>query len=108
MNQAHGLSSRTLQSLRDALSRFPEVEKATLFGSRAKGTHKTGSDIDLALSGADLDWRVLGRIYTELDNSTSPYQFSLVHLDERTDPEVAGHIRRVGIPIYERVAAEAR
>lgn len=107
MTRDHGLSTRTLNCIREVLARFPQVEKAVLFGSRAKGTHHRGSDIDLALSGPDLDWRTLGGIYTALDDSALPYQFSLVLSDERTDADVTAHIQRVGIPVYERAGVAA-
>jgi predicted nucleotidyltransferase len=84
------------------LAHFPEVGKATLFGSRAKGTAKEGSDIDLALYGEGLDWRVLGRIEDELDDLLLPYTFSLLHHDTRTDSEVAEHSVRAGVPFYQR------
>jgi methylase of polypeptide subunit release factors len=61
-----------------------------------------GSDIDLALYGEGLDWRVLGRIEDELDDLLLPYNFSLLRHDSRTDPEVAAHIARVGFPFYHR------
>lgn len=102
---SHGLSNATLEKVRTVLERFPEVERAVLFGSRAKGTHKPGSDIDLALEGTALDWRIAGRIYEALDDLLLPYSFSLIVHDQATDPEVAAHIARVGIPIFERQLA---
>ncbi|HQL22777.1 MAG TPA: nucleotidyltransferase domain-containing protein [Opitutaceae bacterium] len=102
---SHGLSTATLEKLRTVLERFPEVERAVLFGSRAKGSHKPGSDIDLALEGTALDWRIVGRIYGALDDLMLPYTFSLIVHDQATDPEVAAHIARVGIPIFERQLA---
>lgn len=98
----HGLGRQTMERIRDVLERFPEVTKAILFGSRAKGTARPGSDIDLALYGEGLDWRVLGRIEDELDDLLLPYTFSLIHHDTRTDAEVAAHIARVGLPFYQR------
>lgn len=85
---------------------LPEL-RAVLFGSRAKGTHKAGSDIDLALVGEHLDWRTIGRIYDALDDLLLPFRFSLVHYGAATDPEVSGHIARVGITLFERAAARA-
>ena len=70
--------------------------------SRAKGTYKPGSDIDLSLEGAALDWRVVGRMYDALDDLLLPYKFSLIVHDKALDPEVAAHIARVGIPLFER------
>jgi predicted nucleotidyltransferase len=98
----HGLSRQTVERIQDVLAHHPEVVRAVLFGSRAKGTARLGSDIDLALYGEGLDWRVLGRIEDELDDLLLPYGFSLLHHDTRTDCEVAAHIARVGIPFYQR------
>jgi predicted nucleotidyltransferase len=105
----HGISEATVSAIVGTLSRFPGVERAVLFGSRAKRTHKPGSDIDLALSGSTLDWRTVGKIYDALDDLMLPYRFSLIVHDRSTDTEVAAHIARVGVPLFERetVAAEA-
>lgn len=101
MSASHGIPALTLEQIATALARFPNVEQAILFGSRAKGTHRRGSDIDLALVGTGLDWRTIGKIDTALDDLPTPYGFSLVVFDERLDPDVTAHIRRVGIPIFE-------
>jgi predicted nucleotidyltransferase len=107
MSASHGLTTRTVARIASVLARFPEVEKALLFGSRAKGTHRRGSDIDLALVGDHLNWRKLGQIDNALDDLLLPYRFSLVEFSGKTDPEVAAHIRRVGQAFYERTAVSA-
>jgi len=106
MNPRHGLSAETIQKIAEVLLRCTAVDRAVLFGSRAKGTQKTGSDIDLALVGHELDWRTVGKIYDRLDDLLLPYRFSLVVYDANTDAEVAAHIRRVGIPVFERPAVQ--
>ena len=106
MNSRHGLTEKTVTQIDGVLARFPQVEKAILFGSRAKATHKPGSDIDLALVGGALDWRTIGKIDDALDDLLLPYQFSLIVYDGKTDPEVAAHIQRVGISFYERTMAK--
>jgi len=100
MNPPHGVKQPILDRINEVLARFPGVEQAILFGSRAKGTAKRGSDIDLALIGSELDWRLVGKIYDALDDLLLPYRFSLIIYDAGTDPEVAAHIRRVGLPIF--------
>ena len=102
MNARHGLTGGTMERIAGVLAQFPEVEKAVLFGSRAKGTYKPGSDIDLSLIGAALDWRTVGRIYDALDDLLLPYRFSLMLFDRSIDPDVAAHIDRVGIPVFQR------
>jgi predicted nucleotidyltransferase len=102
MNPRHVLPQNVVDRITEVLARFPNVERAILFGSRAKGTNRPGSDIDLALVGADLDWRILGKIYDAIDDLLLPYRFSLVIYDDGTDPEVAAHVQRVGIPVFQR------
>jgi predicted nucleotidyltransferase len=103
----HGLPVSAVEKITTVLARFPEVDRVVLFGSRAKGTHKPGSDIDLALVGEHLDWRTIGRIYDALDDLLLPFRFSLVVYGAATDPDVAGHIVRVGISLFERETTRA-
>ena len=100
----HGLSQEVINRISEVLAGFENIDQAILFGSRAKGTQKPGSDIDLALAGSALNWRVLGKIADTLDDLLLPYRFSLVVYNDKTDPEVAAHIRRVGIPLFNRRA----
>jgi predicted nucleotidyltransferase len=102
VNLRHGLSEETVAQIAQVLARFHGVERALLFGSRAKGTYRHGSDIDLALVGTSIDWRTVGKIHDALDDMLLPHRFSLIVYDQRTDPEVAAHIVRVGIPLFER------
>lgn len=102
MTDTHGLSTATLEQIFQILSRFPKVESAILFGSRAKGVHRRGSDIDLALVGSDLDLRELGRIADAFYESSLPYEFSLIQYNADTDPSVAAHVKRVGKVLYAR------
>jgi uncharacterized protein len=102
MNPKHGLSEKTVEAVRHVFLQHPEIDRAILFGSRAKGTFKPGSDIDLALLGRNLTQKTLNRLYEKLDDLPIPYQFSLILWDKITDPDVVAHIERVGIVFYEK------
>ncbi|MCX7840681.1 MAG: nucleotidyltransferase domain-containing protein [Anaerolineae bacterium] len=103
MTQRFGLEETTIQKICAVLARYPQVKKAILYGSRAKGNYKNGSDIDLALCvDADLTLQRLQQIMNELDNLLLPYTIDLSIFDYITDPDVLDHIRRVGITFYER------
>ena len=102
MKTIHGLNEKTTDAIHLVFARHPEVKSATLFGSRAKGNFKHGSDIDLALSGPDLKKEVVDRIEQELDDLPTPYRFSLALFNAITDPEVLAHIERVGLVFYEK------
>ena len=103
----HGLSEQTISAIRGVLTAFPQVEKAVLYGSRAKGTFKTGSDIDLTLFGGELTDRILSRIYWALDDLLLPYKIDLSRFQDLRHPGLIDHIQRVGLPIYESTAAVA-
>lgn len=98
----HGLSEVTVAKIHGVLARHPEVERAVLYGSRAKGNFKPGSDIDLTLIGQGLDERIRSRIDEELDDLLLPYEIDLSLFSHLTHPELIDHIRRVGVCFYER------
>lgn len=52
--QQYGLSEINGKRIMDVFSRFSEVQEAVLFGSRAKGNYRQGSDIDIAVKGTFL------------------------------------------------------
>jgi len=99
---AHGLPDATLAFIRGILDGCPRVEKAILYGSRAKGDHKPGSDIDLALVGRGLDFDDLSRIAGAFDESSIPYQVDVLLWDSVTDPSLRDHIERVGVVLFAR------
>jgi len=97
----YGLSELTIQKICAVFGRYPQVEKAILYGSRAKGTHKNGSDIDLTLcGGSDLTLHTLCRIRDALDDLLLPYAIDVSIFHDIGDPDVVAHIRRVGVPLY--------
>ena len=96
----YGLSFQTIQAIQSVLAKFPQVEKAILYGSRAKGNYRTGSDIDLTLSGKDLDTALLLRIETELDDLLLPYTIDLSLFRHIENPDLVAHIDRVGVNFY--------
>ena len=99
----YGLPPSTIRGICAVLSRYPQVERALLYGSRAKGNYKTGSDIDLTLcGGADLTLNVLYRILDDLDELLLPYTIDLSIFGDIGDPDVVEHIQRVGVLFYER------
>lgn len=97
----HGLPEVTVAKLREVLSRFPEVEKAVLYGSRAKGTHRPGSDIDLTLFGDGVTTARLGEIADSLDDLYLPYTLDLSLFASLRNATLREHIERVGVVLYD-------
>jgi predicted nucleotidyltransferase len=100
-----GLSEITCATIRRILERYSNVEKAVLYGSRAKGNYKNGSDIDLTLIGDALGHQTLSDIAGELDESFIPYTVDLSLYAELNDAKLRDHIDRVGVVFYERGSA---
>lgn len=80
----------------------PKVEEAIIYGSRAKGTYKPGSDIDLVLKGKSLDLEELNKINLALDNLLIPYTVDISLYHRIDNPDLLAHIKRVGKTIYRR------
>jgi len=120
----YGLKDTTIEQIRAVLSCYPQVERAVLYGSRARkcrrantrvasktptvharGNARIGSDIDLTLIGGDdLDRSILGKIFDELDDLLLSYTFDLSLFSMISDPDMRAEIRRTGVVFYERRA----
>jgi predicted nucleotidyltransferase len=98
----YGLSDDIVARICGVFARFPAIEKAVLYGSRAKGNYKPGSDIDLTLYGENLTPSQLGDIAEELDDLLLPYMFDLSIFDDLGHADLRGHIERVGQVFYEK------
>lgn len=98
-----GLSIETTEKICGILARHQSVEKAVLFGSRAKGTYKIGSDIDVSLHGDTITLSELGEIEFELDDLLLPYTIDLLIFDRIDHSQLREHIERAGKILYERV-----
>lgn len=93
------LMPEELTMVRSILIHHPEVDRAILFGSRAKGTHTNRSDIDLALEG-NIDPLRAEAISAELDLLPMPYRFDVQSLAHILYRPLLEHIQRTGILIY--------
>jgi predicted nucleotidyltransferase len=98
----HGLSDKTIAAIRSVLSKYPQIEQAILYGSRAKGNYRNGSDIDLVLVGAALNLSQQFKIELELDDLLLPYKIDLALLHKIQNPDLVEHINRVGMLFYEK------
>ena len=67
----YGLSEHTINAIQTVFKHYPAIKKAILYGSRAKGNYRNGSDIDITLVGEDLDLSTIFKIENEL------YRFSV-------------------------------
>ncbi len=99
----YGLDDCHIKYIRECLSNNTEVEKACLFGSRALGNYKKGSDIDLALFGEKINRKVILRILHELNEEYPiPYYFDIVDYNKIKNKELKEHIDNCSVLLYEK------
>jgi uncharacterized protein len=100
-----GLLDRDIENICDALKKFKEVEKAIIFGSRAMGNYKKGSDIDLAIVGQHITPEIIYKLDDYLNEIYPiPYFFDVIHYDSVTNENLKKHIENEGKLFYHRSA----
>lgn len=82
-----------------ALLRSVFPEEIILFGSRAKGNYREGSDIDIALKGKNLTLDDRSKINIQYPDLNLPWQLDIVIYNLITEPKLKEHIDKVGIPL---------
>lgn len=103
MNNQFGLNDSDISTIRAVLAQNANVERALVFGSRAKGNYKTGSDVDIAVVGKLITFKDVSAISYQLNEETSmPYKFDIVNYYTIKEEELIKHIDRVGVEVFHR------
>lgn len=97
-----GLSDKAIHAITDVLKQFPDVEEAVLYGSRAKGNFRDGSDIDLTLKGEMLNLDTLNAISWRLDDLLLLQRIDLSIYKHIKNPDLIEHTERVGKTLYKK------
>lgn len=99
----YGLKASDLDVISEIFERFPDVESAWVYGSRALGTQKQGSDVDIALKGKDISRDTVVKISALLnEESPLPYHFDITNYHTIKNVQLKEHIDRVGVMLYEK------
>jgi exosortase len=104
----YGLPDATVDAINAVFSEVPAIESVVLYGSRAKGNFRPGSDIDLTIVGNGLTDDDLARIENQLDDLLLPYTFDLSLYRQLEPSPLIEHIRRVGVLFYARECQQPR
>jgi predicted nucleotidyltransferase len=103
-----GLSDETLETLNKIFRTYESLQKVILYGSRAMGNYRTGSDIDITLiSGEDFSFSDLLRLKGELEDSNLPYFVDVSIFSKLNNNNFIEHINRVGKTLYEKALQAA-
>lgn len=102
-----GLNNLDIKKIQSVFNLHQEIEKAILFGSRAKGNYKVASDIDLTLVGTHLTLTIQQEIENELDDLLLPYKFDISIYHTISSIELLDHIERVGQLFFQKEKANS-
>lgn len=96
----NGLSRGILAELQEVFARYLTVERVLLFGSRATGFAKPGSDIDLAVIAPGMSQREFSRLWNELEDLPLVYTLDVLHWDQLTQETLKAKILKEGKIVY--------
>lgn len=97
-----GLSEDIIKGIQSVFENNSKVDKVFIFGSRAKGNYRPGSDIDLAIKGTEITEKDILNLHIKLSELDIPYKVDLLNYHTIKEPELKDHIDRVGIEFYSR------
>ncbi len=96
-----GLSENIVNILRNFFSSFPEIEEVKVYGSRAKGNYRKGSDVDFAIYG-NINYDLLAKITAEIDELPTPYKYDITDYRTLKHKGLKEHIDRVAKVFYKK------
>ena len=96
-----GLTEEVVNKIVEILKKYEEVESAKIFGSRARGDYRKGSDIDIALFGNKLTHTINTKIFYDIDDLYLPYNIDLINFNSLGEENtIKENILKEGVDIY--------
>jgi uncharacterized protein len=98
-----GLGPAQLEEIMGVIASVDRVERAVVFGSRAMGTHKPGSDVDICVFGRELDAEAVSELSRRLNNeTTTAFVIDVLGYAAIDSPSLRHHIDQEGVVIFDR------
>lgn len=98
-----GLRATDLVYMKNLFEQYTDIDQVWLYGSRAKGTNRPGSDVDLALVGPQVKQETVRHILAMLaDESPMPFFFDVLHWDSLSNQSLKAEIQRTAQLLYQR------
>ncbi len=98
----YGLTAIEIKNIQSVFSAFGEVKEVIIYGSRAKGSYRNNSDIDLTIKGDNLSLQSIFNMEEKLDDLLLPYKLDLSLFDKIENKDLLEHIERVGLKFYKK------
>ncbi len=97
-----GLNENTIIKINSVFENHSEIDEVIIYGFRAKGNFRNGSDIDLTIKGENIKYEILSKINQEIDDLNTPYMFDISIFKDLDSKELIEHINRIGKIFYKK------
>jgi uncharacterized protein len=97
-----GLKEETINKINSVFIKYQEVEEVIIYGSRAKGNYRDGSDIDLTIRSNNITEKILSKIKYDIEELNTPYLFDISLFSALSSSELKEHILRAGKIFYSK------
>lgn len=97
-----GLPTHAIEALQKVFHQYPQIDSVWLYGSRAKGNWRNGSDIDLTIMDNGLTLAQQLTLENQIDDLLLPWSVDLSRYSDIDNPALIDHIKRIGICFYQR------
>ncbi len=94
------LEEKLKNELQLIFSKYKEIEKVILFGSRARQDNRYNSDVDICLFGKNITHLIQAKVSMDIDEINTPLSFDILNFNELNKKELIDNILREGIDIY--------
>ncbi len=96
-----GLNEKNIKILIDFFRGIEEIFEVKVYGSRAIGTYRNGSDIDFAIYGKIND-DLISKIKYQIDELPMPYMFDITDYNTISNAKLKEHIEKFGETFYKK------
>lgn len=97
-----GITDNSMSLIKDTLLQWREIEGASIFGSRALGNFKNGSDIDIVIYGSNVTTEIVNKLSVQLNEELPiPYYFDIVHYESLTNESLKEHVDTFAKTFYQ-------
>ena len=103
MKNRFGLEDKVIEDFKEIFKKYKEIDKVCIFGSRARGTYKETSDIDIALFGENLTHTINTKVYFDIESLYLVYKIDLLNFNSlKEEDKLKDNILKEGVEIYAR------
>ncbi len=95
-----GISPEILAAIRQVMAEYGEIQRVLVFGSRAKGTFRAGSDIDLAVFAPHMNSSQFTQLWLDLNDLPLVFKLDVLHWDVLANPHLKDKIVQEGRMLY--------